>query len=154
MHTHLHAPMHECVHIKTNRPTHTFKITNHQPRKSNFGWIAASLCRIIARIRLKAVSFQYQSGCNEGWMTLGKSTIVQTLLLINVADVRNMNWIFLSWAIDVIKSNHCYTQFLFFLTLFFCTFFCCPISHISVIYSHLSPYSYIHKIYTQLLWRF
>lgn len=94
--SHSHAQMHQ----RTQRHTR-IQITNYQPRQSklnpkgtwlcNFGWIAASLCGIIATIRLKAVSFQYQSGCNEGWMTLGKGTIAQILLLINVADVRNMN---------------------------------------------------------------
>lgn len=93
----MHIPMPKCISIHT----YTVKITNHPSRQSrlnpkgswlcNFGWKAAILYGIMATIRLKAVSFQYQSGCNEGWMTLGKGTIAQILLLINVADVRNMN---------------------------------------------------------------
>lgn len=95
------------THIQNSKLTsQTDKLNPKGAWLCNCSWIAGSLCSIMATIRLKAVSFQYQSGCNEGWMTLGKGTIEQILRLINVADVRNMNWIFSCRPVDVNECNN------------------------------------------------
>lgn len=77
-------------------------------------------------------------------MTLGKGTIAQILLLINVADVRSMNYIFLSWAIDVIMFIHCY------ISCFFTFFFNFSLLHIFIL-CHLSYFYHLSSLIAPLL---
>lgn len=76
----------------------------------------------MATIQLKAVSFQYQSGSNDSWMTLGKGTKAQILLLINCSwcfrnelDISELssgcNWVHWIKCSLLFTSFHCCTLF-------------------------------------------